>query len=71
MVRKYIVPLVALAGVVFAIITVLGGDKTRAPVPPVSDAPKSPYSSSVAGSGIVEASTENISLGTQIPGIVS
>jgi HlyD family secretion protein len=71
MVRKYIVPLVALAGVVFALVTVLGGDKTRPPVPPVSDAPKSPYQSSVAGSGIVEASTENISLGTQIPGIVS
>ncbi len=71
MVRKYIVPLVALAGVIFAIITVLRGDKTRPPVPPVSSAATSPYRSSVAGSGIVEASTENISLGTQIPGIVA
>jgi HlyD family secretion protein len=71
MFRRYILPLVALAGVAFAIFTVVWGEKTRPSVPPVSDAPKSPYSSSVAGSGIVEASTENISLGTQIPGIVS
>lgn len=71
MFRKYILPLVALAGVAFAIFTVVWGDKTRPPQPPVSDTPKSPYHSSVAGSGIVEASTENISLGTQIPGIVS
>jgi RND family efflux transporter MFP subunit len=71
MFRKYIVPLVALAGLVFAMMSVLGGDTTRPPVALVSDAPVSPYPSSVAGSGIVEASTENISLGTQISGIVS
>ena len=71
MLRKYIVPLLALAGGVFAVVTVLRGDKARPPVPPVSDPPRSPYRSSVAGSGIVEASTENISLGTQISGIVS
>src|SRR5579859_5278698 len=71
MFRKYIVPLVALAGVAFAIFTVIRGDKTRPPVPPVSDAAQSPYPSSVAGSGIVEASTENISIGTQIAGIVA
>lgn len=71
MVRKYIVPLVALAGLVFAIVTVLRGDKTRPPVAPVSNPPRSPYHSSVAGSGIVEANTESISIGTQISGIVS
>jgi HlyD family secretion protein len=71
MLRKYIVPLLALAGVVFAVVTVLRGDKVRPPVAPVSDPPRSPYHSSVAGSGIVEASTENISLGTQISGIVA
>jgi RND family efflux transporter MFP subunit len=71
MFRKYIIPLVALAGVAFAVFTVVRGDKTPPSVTPVSEAPQSPYHSSVAGSGIVEASTENISLGTQIPGIVS
>ena len=71
MFRKYIIPLVALAGVAFAVFTVVRGDKTPPSAPPVSEAPQSPYRASVAGSGIVEASTENISLGTQIAGIVS
>jgi HlyD family secretion protein len=71
MFRKYIIPLVALAGVAFAVFTVVRGDKTPPSAPPVSEAPLSPYHASVAGSGIVEASTENISLGTQIAGIVS
>jgi HlyD family secretion protein len=71
MFRKYIIPLVALAGVAFAVYTVVWGDKPRPPARPVSEAPQSPYPTAVAGSGIVEASTENISLGTQIAGIVS
>src|SRR5437879_5556640 len=71
MFRKYIIPLLALAGVAFAIFTVMRGDKTPPAVPPVSDAPQPPYPTAVAGSGLVEANTENISLGTQIAGIVS
>jgi HlyD family secretion protein len=71
MFRKYILPLVALAGVAFAVFTVVRGDKKPPSVPPVSEAPHSPAHASVAGSGIVEASTENISIGTQIAGIVS
>ena len=71
MFRKYLLPLVALAGVAFAVFTIVWGDKTRPAVPPVSDAAQSPYDRSVAGSGIVEAGTENISIGTQIAGIVS
>lgn len=71
MFRKYIIPLVALAGVAFAVFTVVRGDKTPPTAPPVSELPQSPYHAPVAGSGIVEANTENISLGTQIAGIVS
>ena len=71
MFRKYIIPIVALAGVAFAVYTVLLGDKAPPAAKPVSDAPQSPYPMFVAGSGIVEASTENISLGTHVAGIVS
>ena len=71
MFRKYIIPLVALAGVAFAVFSVVRGDKKPPSVPPVSEAPHSPDHASVAGSGIVEASTENISIGTQIAGIVA
>ena len=71
MFRKYIIPLVAVAGVLFAIFTVVRGDKAPPSAPPVSDAAQSPYHTSVAGSGLVEANTENISIGTQIAGIVA
>ena len=37
----------------------------------MSEAPQPPYSHFVAGAGIVEANTENISIGTQVAGIVS
>jgi HlyD family secretion protein len=71
MIRKYILPILALAGLAFAIFSIVRGDKTPPPVPPVSDAPHPSYQTFVAGSGIVEANTENISIGTQIAGIVS
>jgi len=71
MFRKYIIPLIALAGAAFAIFTVVWGDKPPPAAPPVSEASESPYRTFVAGSGLVEASTENISLGTHVAGIVS
>ena len=71
MFRNTIIPLIALAGILFAVYTVLWGDKPPASAPPVSAAPQSPYPAFVAGSGIVEASTENISIGTHLAGIVA
>ena len=71
MFRKYILPLVALAGVAFAIYVAIRGARTLPPAPPVSEAPQPPYQTFVAGSGIIEASTENIAIGTTVAGIVS
>jgi len=71
MFQKYIIPFLAVAGVVFAVFTVLRGDRIPPQPPPFSDASQSPYQSFVAGSGIVEASTENIFIGTHLDGIVS
>ncbi|MBI5772270.1 MAG: efflux RND transporter periplasmic adaptor subunit [Verrucomicrobia bacterium] len=71
MLRKYILPVLAVAGVAFGIYTALDGSKTPPPAPPVSDAAQPPFKTFVAGSGIVEASTENIAIGTHIAGIVS
>jgi RND family efflux transporter MFP subunit len=71
MFRKYILPLIALLGIALSIFIVARGHKTLPPAAPVSAAPEAPYRSFVAGTGIIEANTENISVGTQIPGIVS
>lgn len=71
MFRKYLIPVIALAGVLFAAYTVIWGDKPPHTAPPVTAAPQSPYPAFVAGAGIVEASTENISVGTHVGGIVA
>jgi HlyD family secretion protein len=71
MIRKYLLPLLALVGVVIGIYVAMSGGKTVPPAAPVSEAPQSPYPFFVAGSAIVEASTENISIGTTVSGIVS
>jgi multidrug efflux pump subunit AcrA (membrane-fusion protein) len=71
MIRKYLLPVLAIAGLVFAIWTVIQGAKTQPPSSPVSDPPRSPFSNKISGSGIVEASTRNISIGSHVPGIVA
>jgi HlyD family secretion protein len=71
MFRKHITPIIARAGVAFAFLTVVWGDTPPPAAPPVSEAAQSPYRAFVAGSGLIEASTENISLGTPIAGIVA
>lgn len=68
--RKYVIPVLAVAGVALAVHTVRSQGQTT-PVPePVARPPVSPFGSSVAGSGIIEASTENIAIGANIAGIV-
>jgi len=71
MIRKYIIPILAVVGLGFGIATVVQGNKVNPPALPVADPSKAPYQTSVAGSGIVEASTENIAIGTDIAGLVS
>jgi HlyD family secretion protein len=69
--RKYILPLLALAGVVLATVEVMRTERNRPPVSPSTEIPESPYPCYVAGAGLVEASSENISVGSQTAGIVS
>jgi len=71
MFRKYILPLLALAGVGVGVLAAVRSANITPAALPVSDAPQPPYRAFVAGAGIVEASTENIAIGTQIPGIVA
>jgi len=71
MIGKYLLPVLAVFGISFAVLMVVRGSKTIPPAQPVVDPSAPPYTSSVAGSGIIEANTENISIGTLIPGVVS
>src|SRR6266700_1612280 len=71
MIRKYGLPLAAIAMLLFAVYHVVRAQQTppklEPPVPPA----RSPFGQGVAGAGLVEAQTENISVGTNLPGIVT
>jgi multidrug resistance efflux pump len=56
---------------VFAVLHVVNGQATKPPVgPPVTPA-RSPFGDTVAGAGLVEAQTENIAVGSPLPGVVT
>jgi HlyD family secretion protein len=71
MIRKYILPLLAIIGVGVAVVMVIKGNRTRPVAPSVVQSAKAPFTSYVFGPGIVETSTENIAIGTPVSGIVT
>ena len=71
MIRKYALPIVAVLGVIFAAHTVVTGQREQTPAPPITQPAQPKFDSYVAGAGIVEASTENIAVGTFVPGVVT
>jgi multidrug resistance efflux pump len=70
MIIKYVLPLIALALLVFAIQQVVGTREPEQDVEPPIRPSRSPYENTVAGAGIVEAQTENIEVGATMPGLV-
>ncbi|HEV7302404.1 MAG TPA: HlyD family efflux transporter periplasmic adaptor subunit [Tepidisphaeraceae bacterium] len=71
MFRKFLLPLLAVVGVVFAIYTVVTGSQEPAVSQPIAPPAQAPFEAYVAGAGLVEASTENIAVGTPVAGVVS
>jgi multidrug efflux pump subunit AcrA (membrane-fusion protein) len=71
MFRKFLLPILAMLGVVFAVYSVVTGQRQIPPAQPVTQPAQPHYDSYVAGAGIVEASTENIAVGTLVPGVVT
>ena len=69
MIRKYVLPIVSIAGVLFAIWMALQAAKPIPPAKPIADPPQPPYPQRISGAGIVEASTRNIAIGTHVSGI--
>ncbi|HEY2810449.1 MAG TPA: biotin/lipoyl-binding protein [Rhabdochlamydiaceae bacterium] len=71
MTRKYLLPAIALIGAIIALFVVFWSQK-KAPVPPIPFTPaRSPYAHYVAGEGIVEASSRNISIGSPFSQIIT
>ena len=70
MFTKIGLPLVALALIAFSVNFLLNS-KTRMPeLPPPIQPAVSPFPNTVAGAGMVEPETENISVGSPVPGVV-
>jgi len=71
MIRKYVLPPLAMIGVGIAIAMVIRGNQSvpaaQPPIPPANV----PFTSYIFGPGIVEASTENIAIGTPVSGIIT
>ncbi len=70
MFMKVILPIIAVGLLIFAYWSVFGqGTKTKSVAPP-AEPPHSPFGSTVAGAGIVEAQNENIAVGAPTNGVV-
>lgn len=72
MIRKVAIPLLALAMLCFAVYHVVRAQQQQPrKLPPPAEPARSPFGSGVAGAGLVEARTENIMVGSNLPGIVT
>lgn len=71
MFTRYLLPLLAITGLGFAIFTVLQSRQADPPAQPLMTPPIRPHFDVVAGAGLVEARQENIPVGTHEPGVVS
>ncbi|WP_432741328.1 HlyD family efflux transporter periplasmic adaptor subunit [Methylobacter sp. G7] len=67
---KYTLPILAAAGFLFAAYTVVNSNKPIPVAPVVAPPASAPFTSFIAGSGIVEAKSQNIAIGTPLSGIV-
>src|SRR5216684_2137168 len=71
MTRRIVLPLLAVVGVGLAVAAIMLGDRTPPGASAVVNPVVSPFATAVAGAGIVEASSENIAIGTPVSGIVT
>ncbi|HVL14354.1 MAG TPA: biotin/lipoyl-binding protein [Gemmata sp.] len=70
MLTRYLLPLLAVASFTFAVIQMTKAQQVPPPASPPVDPGRSPFGRQVAGSAIVEPETENIAVGSHLPGVV-
>lgn len=72
MITKYVLPLVAVLGLAFAVLAMVPAQKSPPASKPTVPPPTRPEGlKTIAGSGIIEAREENIPIGANIPGVVT
>jgi HlyD family secretion protein len=70
MIRTYLIPLLAIVGLLAALVTVVRSGRPADTSPPVVAPPEPPYPAFVAGSGIIEPESQIISVGSPVGAIV-
>lgn len=68
--RFYILPVIALLGVVLVLKTVIAGSVPPPVAPPVVEPARAPFAAFVAGSGIIESISENIAIASPLAGVI-
>ena len=68
---QWIVPALAAVGLSAMLITVAAGDKTFPVAAPLAQPARPPFTDTVSGAGIVEASTQNIAVAAPLAGVIS
>ncbi len=68
--KFYLLPILAIVAVIFVIRTVIVGSMPPPIAAPVVQPAQAPYETFVAGSGIIEASSENISIASPLAGVI-
>jgi multidrug efflux pump subunit AcrA (membrane-fusion protein) len=68
--KRYILPVIGALMAVWSAYSVVRTQPHRAPTDPPAPPAVSDYKDTVAAVGLIEASTENISVGTPLPGVV-
>lgn len=71
MIRKNLLAVLALLGVAAAVVIVNEGNRAPAAGKPIFQPAEAPFSSYIFGPGIVEASTQDIAVGTPVSGLVT
>jgi len=68
--KRWLIPIVAVVALLFGVVSVLRtqprSQRTSPPEPP----PHSDFAQTIAAVGLIEASTENIAIGSHLPGVV-
>lgn len=68
--RNKVLPALAALGLATAVVVAIQIQTTVPPAQPVAQPAQAPFQSYIGGAGLVEASSNNISIGTALPGIV-
>src|SRR4051812_22380136 len=70
MLKKYLLPAASLAMLLFAVLHVVRAQQQKPKLDPPAPPARTPYTHAIAAAGIVEAQTENIAVGSYLPGVV-